>query len=251
MATLTTGKTWVNAETITATKLNNTVNAATIADIVNADIKSDAAIVDTKLAQIATAGKVSGAALTSLANIPSGAGDIPKANLDGDWDTDGALAANSDVKLATQKATKTYSDTKIANPASGARGDILYHNGTNYVRLAKGTDGQYLKIGANDPAWASVSTGFGAWASRTIGTVYQAETDGFVVGRVRTRQTDGEAGVFTDSSNPPTTQRVETHSWDGVWTTPFCVPVKKGDYYKVTSGSESTFTPYAYWIPLG
>ena len=66
MATLTTGKTWVNAETITATKLNNTVNAATITDIVNADIKSDAAIVDTKLAQITTANKVSITALTGL-----------------------------------------------------------------------------------------------------------------------------------------------------------------------------------------
>jgi len=81
MAKLTTGTTWVNAETITSTKLNNAVNAATIADIVNADIKSDAAIVDTKLAQITTASKVSGAALTGLASIPAGAGAIPAANL--------------------------------------------------------------------------------------------------------------------------------------------------------------------------
>lgn len=49
--------------------------------IVNADVSATAAIVDTKLAAIATAGKVSGAALTSLANIPSGAGVIPAANL--------------------------------------------------------------------------------------------------------------------------------------------------------------------------
>ncbi len=49
--------------------------------IVNADINSSAAIVDTKLAQISTAGKVSGASLTSLASIPSGAGIIPVANL--------------------------------------------------------------------------------------------------------------------------------------------------------------------------
>lgn len=49
--------------------------------IVNADINSSAAIVATKLATIATAGKVSGAALTLLPNIPSGAGVIPTANL--------------------------------------------------------------------------------------------------------------------------------------------------------------------------
>ena len=45
-------------------------------EIVNADISSSAAIVDSKLAQITTASKVSGAALTSLADIPSGAGNI-------------------------------------------------------------------------------------------------------------------------------------------------------------------------------
>lgn len=52
--------------------------------------------------------------------------------------------------------------------ASGAlnQGDIFYYNGTNFVRLAAGTDGQYLKTqgaGAN-PLWASVPTGL------TIGT---------------------------------------------------------------------------------
>lgn len=49
--------------------------------IVNADISASAAIVDTKLAAISTASKVSGAALTTLASIPAGAGVIPSANL--------------------------------------------------------------------------------------------------------------------------------------------------------------------------
>jgi hypothetical protein len=40
--------------------------------------------------------------------------------------------------------------------SSQARGDILYFNGTNWVRLPKGTDGQFLKIGANDPIWAAM-----------------------------------------------------------------------------------------------
>jgi len=55
---------------------------SSVNNIVNAQISSGAAIADTKLAQIATAGKVSGAALTSLTSIPSGAGAIPSANLD-------------------------------------------------------------------------------------------------------------------------------------------------------------------------
>ncbi len=41
---------------------------------------------------------------------------------------------------------------------SQARGDIIMSNtaGTGLIRLAKGTEGQALKIGANDPAWASL-----------------------------------------------------------------------------------------------
>ena len=49
--------------------------------IVNAEIDAAAGIVDTKLAQIATASKVSGAALTGLASVPSGAGELPIANM--------------------------------------------------------------------------------------------------------------------------------------------------------------------------
>lgn len=60
------------------------IKDGTIADI---DISASAAIDDTKLATINEAGKVSGAALTSLASIPAGAGLIPAANLPGGSDT--------------------------------------------------------------------------------------------------------------------------------------------------------------------
>ena len=40
---------------------------------------------------------------------------------------------------------------------SDARGDTLYYNGTDYARLAKGTNGQVLKMGVNDPAWGADS----------------------------------------------------------------------------------------------
>ena len=38
---------------------------------------------------------------------------------------------------------------------SDAAGDTMYYNGTDYARLAKGTNGQVLKMGANDPAWGA------------------------------------------------------------------------------------------------
>lgn len=61
----------------------NVVKAANINDgeIANADIAAGAAIDDTKLAIINEPGKVDGAALTGLANIPAGAGLIPAANI--------------------------------------------------------------------------------------------------------------------------------------------------------------------------
>jgi hypothetical protein len=121
--------------------------------VTNAKIAAAAGIVDTKLATISTAGKVNGAALTGLASVPAGAGNIPEANLgnavkgpgsntdgyiplwDGadsktlkagvELDTDGGLTANSDTKVASQKAVKTYADTKlaIANKASQAQAE--------------------------------------------------------------------------------------------------------------------------------
>ena len=64
-ATITRGVSYASTEQLTNTKLHNLVDDATITGIVNAEIASAAAIVDTKLAQIATADKVAGAAITA------------------------------------------------------------------------------------------------------------------------------------------------------------------------------------------
>jgi hypothetical protein len=74
-------------------------------------------------------------------------------------DTDGALTANSDAKIATQKAVKTYADTKTTNPMTTA-GDIIYGGASGVpTRLAKGTSGQVLKmnVGETAPEWGAVS----------------------------------------------------------------------------------------------
>ncbi len=49
-------------------------------NIDNDNIKSTAGIVDTKLGQITTASKVSGAAITSLGSVPTGGGELPSLN---------------------------------------------------------------------------------------------------------------------------------------------------------------------------
>lgn len=90
-------------------------------NIDNANIGASAAIVDTKLAAINTAGKVAGSALTTLTGIPGGAGLIPLANRS---------------RLTTQ-------------------GDIVFHDGTSDARLAAGTSGFILetKGAASDPVY--------------------------------------------------------------------------------------------------
>jgi hypothetical protein len=65
MATLTKGKTFTNGELVTPANLHQMVDAATVANIVNADIASNAAIADSKLAQISTSGKVANSATTA------------------------------------------------------------------------------------------------------------------------------------------------------------------------------------------
>jgi hypothetical protein len=44
-----------------------------------------------------------------------------------------------------------------------AQGDIIYHNGTIWTRLPKGTDGNVLTQASNVPSWAAASGGASYW----------------------------------------------------------------------------------------
>ncbi len=60
-------------------------------------------------------------------------------------DTDTALTANSDTKLASQKATKTYADTKAAKSTLTTKGDIYVASAASTpARLAVGNNGESL-----------------------------------------------------------------------------------------------------------
>jgi hypothetical protein len=74
MATLTNGYAFDPTEEVTAAKLHTLVTSATCTGIVAADI-TDSTITSGKISS------VSGSSFVSLANIPSGAGKIPEANL--------------------------------------------------------------------------------------------------------------------------------------------------------------------------
>jgi hypothetical protein len=72
-------------------------------------------------------------------------------------DTDGTLAANSDSKIATQKATKTYTDTKAAK---GANSDITSLSGltTPLSRAQGGLASTVANNAANGPVFLDSSS---------------------------------------------------------------------------------------------
>jgi len=95
-----------------------------------------------------------------------------------------------------------------------------------------------------DAQIAAVGSLFGTWASKATDTSYLAATDGLVCAYSQT----GTALLYgyTDSSNPPTTQRLEDDP-AGIAGGGRCLtmPVKKGDYWKVTGAAT------VYWLPVG
>lgn len=146
--------------TLTGSILNADVNSSAAitysklnlsGGIVNADINASAAIVGTKLAQITTAGKVSGAALTSLSSIPSGAGRIPIANL--------ATGTPTGTKFVRDDGT-------LVVPSTSAGSNVIYqwHGNENagvshetQSSLTPGTTpaNKYFFVIAQDPATAT------------------------------------------------------------------------------------------------
>lgn len=97
-------------------------------NISDINISASASISDSKLAQISTAGKVSGASLVSLGSVPSGSGTLPSKN----------GGTGSDLSAATIGADPYVSATGIISA------------------LAAGTSGQ-VKVsgGAGAPTWAN------------------------------------------------------------------------------------------------
>lgn len=136
--------------------------------IVNADISGSAAIVDSKLAAISTAGKVSGAALTSLTTIPSGAGIIPAANLP---------AANK-IMLATQFETLArFTEVLVGAGTTTFNTSGLSVNGSGgtaaaaTIRWALNSGSNFNSAGGSPVFGCSVTTPLGL-AGGSLGSCY-------------------------------------------------------------------------------
>jgi len=126
LGTLTKGKTFGAAEEVTNTKLHNLIDLGSVAAIVNADIDNATQIAATKLAAIATASKVSGAALFNLASTPAGGGVLPTDN----WETgasptftdltlEGGLTMGDDIAMGGKDITNVGSVGDLIEPIMG------------------------------------------------------------------------------------------------------------------------------------
>ena len=88
------------------------------------------------------------------------------AALIGDGTNFNPVVISGDIAIATNGAASIQANsvdgTHIAL-GSDASGDVMYYNGTNYVRLAKGDDDQVLTLSSGVPSWAAASGGMSGW----------------------------------------------------------------------------------------
>jgi len=139
VATLTKGYTFGATETVTNAKLHALVESATISGIVNADIDAAAGIATTKLAAI------DGSKLTGLANIDSGAGVIPAANLT----SVAQKGSNSDITALTGISTPLTIAQGGTNSTTAADARTALGLGTAAVLDTGTTANKVVQLDAN------------------------------------------------------------------------------------------------------
>ena len=125
MATITKGKIFTNGELVTPATIHQLVDAATISGIVNADIAASAAIADSKLAQITTAGKVLPAAVAGTAVIT----------------TDSRLS-DARTPVSHTHDDRYYTETEIDTKLSGLPVSGHTHTIANVTGLQTALDGK-------------------------------------------------------------------------------------------------------------
>ena len=126
---------------------------------------------DTTIGDAAVGGDVTG----TISNIQVTWSGIPNNTI-----TSAMIA--SGVIVSQDIAANAVNGTHIAM-GSDVAGDTLYYNGTDYVRLPKGTDGEVLTLASGVPSWAADSTNVGTTAvgGMLSGTVANASIAAGVV----------------------------------------------------------------------
>jgi len=182
-----------------------------------------------------------------------------------------SVGNDSDAELFNILSFSSTYTTSGANIASGTR---LENNATGGLTLVAGnpsgvinffTGGEtsakqrmiinasgYVGIGTTSPAATLQVKGtmkvFGDWESKSTGTIYQASTDGFVVGYFTGTSGSSTLTGYTDANSSPVTLVVYDFPETDDRPCSFIFPVRKGDYWVVRA---SNGTAVVRWLPLG
>ena len=139
-------------------------------------------------------------------------------------------------------------DDDHVNYYNAARHTAALHNGLaidhgNLSGKADNDHTQYLRA-------------FGSWSNKSIDTVYEAATDGFVIAYFHTPTIQGADQTltgYTDANAAPTTIVARASCnlviWEGANQASITFPVKSSDYWKVTKSS-TDYTVVVKWLPL-
>ena len=164
----------LNVNSVNLSKLVTTGSAPTAGQILSHDGSGNFTWVDdtdTTIGDAAVGGDVTG----TISNIQVTWSGIPNNTI-----TSAMIA--SGVIVSQDIAANAVNGTHIAM-GSDVAGDTLYYNGTDYVRLPKGTDGEVLTLASGVPSWAADSTNVGTTAvgGMLSGTVANASIAAGVV----------------------------------------------------------------------
>jgi hypothetical protein len=190
MATITKGRTFVSGEVVTPAKLNTLVDSATIAGIVDADVSASAGIVDTKLATIATAGKVANSATTATnANTAS---TIVARDASGNF-TAGTITAN----LTGNVTGAVTGNASTASNLSGNAAKSLCKAWVNFDGTTAGT-------------FAGGASTVSRPAASSTATITTTTAHGLITGNVVHVLTGVQAGAYVVTFLTNTTFSIQT-----------------------------------------
>ncbi len=164
---------------------------------------------------------------------------------------------------AAQMAARVLLDAPLVsvNAGSGGLAGATGPQGTPGVAGLDGDDADvnyFQKPQVFDGELRPVTSQMLSWVSKSFETVYQAASDGLVVG-ISQMTAGSQASSFkglTDGSNPPTTIRgglaIESSNDGTAGIQSFAMPVKKNDFYEIVrTGTSGSPTETMWWVPLG
>jgi hypothetical protein len=155
----------------------------------------------------------------------------------------------SGISLAAANATG-YLDVFTAGVSAGNRRLRVHASGG--VSIGDTTDPGATNARVAGDAKFGTTSNF-SWVSKTVNTVYQAASDGFMVGHGLASGGAGSSAIiaYTDASVTPSTIRQVVNGIPDTGRASVCCPVKKGDYYEIASTTTATFTVTCWWVPMG